>query len=432
MKIPKFIRENLLLKMTSLNAVVIIIRLIISFFITREVTGIVSKGQFADIGNYRNLIAQLTSFTSLGVFNGIVKYVSENKNNKQQLEKLFSTVTVFTILGSILSFIVLFFWADYFSIKYLGNESYAYLIKITAVIIPFISIQRVFNGVINGLSQYKAFSKIELISYIIASALTLWFLYYKQFDGVIISIALAPFIQVVIMLVLMFKLFKEYIQFSKFQWNGPFAKGLLAFTLMSFVSTILVQEIEVWIRNIIDYKIGEDDAGIWTGLMAFSKNYMVFSNAILTLYVIPKFAGIDTRVGFMKELGSIYKTLLPLFAVGMILIYFLRFFLIDIQFKGDYSAMAPLFKWQLLGDFIRLASVILATQFIAKKMVYHFIITELLSLFLFYGFAYYFIDDYGVEGVTIAHFVRYIIYFVVVYVLIAKNLKNKSEPEPTL
>ncbi|MEZ4859138.1 MAG: O-antigen translocase [Flavobacteriaceae bacterium] len=432
MKIPKFIRENLLLKMTSLNAVVIIIRLIISFFITREITGIVSKGQFADIGNYRNLIAQLTSLTSLGVFNGIVKYVSENKNNKQQLEKLFSTVTVFTILGSILSFIVLFFWADYFSVKYLGNESYAYLIKITAVIIPFISIQRVFNGVINGLSQYKAFSKIELISYIIASALTLWFLYYKQFDGVIISIALAPFIQVVIMLALMFKLFKEYIQFSKFQWNGPFVKGLLAFTLMSFVSTILVQEIEVWIRNIIDYKIGEDDAGIWTGLMAFSKNYMVFSNAILTLYVIPKFAGIDTRVGFMKELGSIYKTLLPLFAAGMILIYFLRFFLIDIQFKGDYSAMAPLFKWQLLGDFIRLASVILATQFIAKKMVYHFIITELLSLFLFYGFAYYFIDDYGVEGVTIAHFVRYIIYFVVVYVLIARNLKNKSEPKPTL
>ena len=414
--------------MTSLNAVVILIRLIISFFITREITGIVSKGQFADIGNYRNLIAQLTSLTSLGVFNGIVKYVSENKNDKQQLEKLFSTVTVFTVLGSILSFLVLFFWADYFSIKYLGNQEYAYLIKITAVIIPFISIQRVFNGVINGLSQYKAFSKIELISYLFASALTLWFLYYKQFDGVIVAIALAPFIQVVIMTIIMVKVFKEYIQFSKLQWSVPFAKGLLAFTLMSFVSTILVQEIEVWIRNIIDYKIGEDEAGIWTGLMAFSKNYMVFLNAILTLYVIPKFAGIDTRLGFMKELGSIYKTLLPLFATGMILIYFLRFFLIDIQFKGDYSAMAPLFKWQLLGDFIRLASVILATQFIAKKMVYHFIVTELLSLFLFYGFAYYFIDDYGVEGVTIAHFVRYIIYFVVVYLLISRNLKNKPEP----
>ena len=412
--------------MTSLNALVILIRLIISFFITREITGIVTKGQYAQIGNFRNLIVQLTSLTSLGIFNGIVKYVAEHKKDEDQLQKLFSTATVFTVIGSILSFFALYFGADYFAEKYLGDPNDAYLIKITAVAIPFISIQRVFNGVINGLSQYKAFSKVELIAYLFSSALTLWFLYWKQFDGVIISISMAPIIQVIVMLFIMIRVFKEYVQFHRLQWKAPLAKSLLAFTIMSFVSTILVQEIEVWIRNTIEYKLGADDAGIWTGLMAFSKNYMVFLNAIMTLYVLPKFAGIHHRAGFMNELGTIYKTLLPLFGAGMLLVYFLRYFLIDIQFKGDYSAMAPLFKWQLLGDFIRLGSVILASQFLAKKMVYNFIFTEVLSLALFYGFSVIFIKWYGVEGVTMAHFVRYIVYFAVVYVLILRYFKKQK------
>jgi PST family polysaccharide transporter len=144
---------------------------------------------------------------------------------------------------------------------------------------------------------------------------------------------------------------------------------------------------------------------------------MVFSGAIFTLYVIPKFASIHTQSGFSKELMSIYKTLLPIFGVGMLLIYFFRDLLIELIYPG-FSEMSQLFKWQLLGDFIRLASVILAHQFLAKKMVRNFIFSEILSLALFYGMSYYFVDSWGVEGIVLAHFIRYIIYFFVVLFLV--------------
>ena len=46
--------------------------------------------------------------------------------------------------------------------------------------------------------------------------------------------------------------------------------------------------------------------------------------------------------------------------------------------REDFLAMKPLFKWQLLGDFIKIALVIIAHQFFAKKMVKQFIVTELI------------------------------------------------------
>jgi len=277
------------------------------------------------------------------------------------------------------------------------------------------------------LSQYKDFAKIELLAYLISASLTIWFLYQYNLEGVLVAIAVIPVIQVFVMLFIFIKVLREYVQFSKIEFKIPLAKSLLAFSLMSFVSTILLNILEADIRGMIESKIGSTGADVWTGMTTLSKNYMVFSGAIFTLYVIPKFSAIYNKNDFVKEVGTIYKTLLPMFAVGMLIIYFGRQLFIDFIFV-DYTEMKPLFKWQLLGDFMRLLSLVLAHQFFAKKMVRNFIFTEILSLTLFYVFANYLSGIYGVEGVVMAHLFRYIIYFFVVLFLVNRSFsKNKNK-----
>ena len=276
------------------------------------------------------------------------------------------------------------------------------------------------------MSHYKNFAKIELLTYLISSTLIIWFLYKYNLEGVLIAIVIVPLVQVLVMFLLIVKVLREYVQFSKIKFKIPFAKSLLAFSLMSLVSTILLNILEADIRGLIESKIGSTSADVWTGMTTLSKNYMVFSGALFTLYVIPKFSGIYKKNDFVKEVSNIYKTLLPLFAVGMLLIYFGRQLFIDYIFV-DYTEMEPLFKWQLLGDFIRLASLVLAHQFFAKKMVGNFIFSEILSLGLFYVLAYYLSADYGVEGVVIAHLIRYVIYFFVVFYLVFRYFKKPQK-----
>lgn len=414
--------------MTSLNAVVIGIRLIISLFVQREIFDIVGKAGYAKIGSLRNLVQILTSVTSLGVFNGIVKYVAEHREDKPELQRLFSTTMVFTIIGSVVSTVVLLLFAEALSLRFFFSTDYAFAIKLVAVIVPFISIQRVFNGVVNGLSKYKHFAKIEMVAYILAAGLTLYMLYTRNLDGVLIAIALTPAIQVAVMLFFFVKVLREYVQFKNLEFKVPYAKNLLAFALMSFFSTVLLNQLEIEIRRVITLKVTEDAAGVWTGLNFISKNYMVFSNALFTLYVLPKFASIHNFFDFKKEVRNIFKTLLPLFGVGMLVVYFARNFIIFLIYP-DAPEMAPLFKWQLMGDFVRLASLILAHQFLAKKLVRSFIFTELLSLGLFFGLSYYFVDLYGIEGVPIAHFLRYIVYFVVVFFVVVRYFRKQKSKE---
>lgn len=410
--------------MTSLNAGAIIIRLFISAIIQRLLTEYVGPVGQAKVGQLRSFTQLLTSVTSLGTFNGIVKYIAEYKSDQIKLQQLFSSVFVFLILGVGITTPVLLIFSSEISTYLFSSPDFSFIIKLTAVIIPFIAVQRVFNGVINGLSEYKKYVKIDLISYLLSASLSVIFLFQYNLEGALVAIAITPVVQVLVMLLVFYRVLKEYIQFKGLKLQAPMARALLAFTLMSFVSSILLPLVEIDIRAMLDEKISGRDAGIWTNMTFISHNYMVFSGSIFTLYVIPKFAGIYDARNFKKEVISIYKTLLPLFAGGMILVFLFRNVIIDLIYPGQ-TEMAELFKWQLMGDFIRLASLVLAHQFLAKKLVMNFIFTEILSLGLFYGFAYYFADIYGIEGVVMAHFLRYLIYFFVVLFLVFRYFKKQ-------
>lgn len=413
MKLKKILKGNLLLKITSLNAIVIIVRLLISLFIQRMLAISFGEIGIAKIGQLRNLIQIITSTSSFGSFNGVVKYVSEFRDNNEKLKGLFNTIFVFCFVGSVLTSIIIIVNASWITYKIFGDLEFLNVIRLLALFPFIIGVNRVFQGVINGLSEYKKYAKIDLISYSLSITLLLICLYFYDLKGVLFSIILTPIIQFGTIVYILGLTLKEYIKIKNLEFKLPFAKEILAFALMSFVSTILLNYIELDIRTMITNKISINEAGYWTSINFISKNYMLFSSGIFTLYVIPKFARIyDGRV-FRKEVFFIFKTILPLFALGMFIVYLFRIKVIDIVYP-NFLGMEPLFKWQLLGDFIRLASLVLAHQFLAKKMVKTFIITEIISLGLFYFLAQYLVGLYGVEGIVMAHFYRYLVYFCIV------------------
>lgn len=426
MKLPKFITNNIILKITSVNGAVISVRLVIAIFVQRFITVTFGETGHALIGQVRNIIPMLTSTSTLGVFNGIVKYVSEYRNDKPELAKLFSSVALFGFIGVILTSSVLFFNANYFASKLLADVNYNYIIKILALIVPFIAIHRIFNGVINGISDYKSYAKVDLVGYLFGVILLCVGLYYKELSWVLTAIAVTPFLQFLVLIIVFGKVLTKYINFRKIRFGLAYKNQLAAFALMSFVSTVLINYIEIDLRTRLINSINIEQAGYWTAVTNLSKNYMVFSTGIFTLYVLPKFAQIQTKQKFYTEVFHIYKTILPVFAVGMILVFLLKNVIIELLYPG-FTEMVPLFKWQLLGDFLRLTAFVLAYQFLAKKLVKSFVITELISIGLFYTLSLWLIQFYEAEGIVMAHFIRNIIYLFVVALFIRHYFRRQKQ-----
>ena len=426
MKLPKFIRNNLILKITSLNSLVVGARLLISLVVQKLLAEYTGQAGIAKVGQLRNISSMLMSLTSLGTFNGVVKYVSEYKSDQKNLLKLFSTLYVFSFAASVVLFFILFFGASYFSHKLFLSGTYAVVFKVMAVAVPFISMNRIFSGVINGISDYKKHTKIEFISHFLAAVLLLVSLYFYSLKGVLVAIALTPIIQFTVLIIIFGKLLKDYIDFKSISFKVPFLKQLLGFTVMSFVATVLSNYVEIDLRTLILEKISEAEAGSWTAMNSISKIYMQFLIAIFSLYILPKYATINTSFEFRIEIKKIYKSLVPLVFIGMVLVYVLRNVLIEVIFTDAFMGMAILFKWQLAGDFVRFIANVLSYQFLAKKQIKYFVTTQLIGLAMYYVFGRYYLSSFGTEGVVMALFVSNLIYLGIVFFVLRNTFFGKN------
>ena len=428
MKLPSFLKNNLILKITSLNSLVVGTRLLISLIVQNLLAQYTGQSGIAKVGQIRNFTNILTSVSSLGVFNGVVKYVSEYKDNEKGLIKLFSTVYVISTITTIILSVVIFTYAKNLSSWLFLSEDYYLVFHILSMIVPFIAMNRIFNGIISGLSAYKVHAKIEVVWYSMASFLLIFSLYNYNIEGVLIAIAITPIIQFFVLVFIFGKTLNEYIKFSKLSFRFPMLKVLLGFTLISFTATVCSNFVEINFRNLISDKISENEAGIWTAMSSISKIYMQFLITIFSIYILPKYAKIHFSYAFKKEIKNIYKTLLPLVIIGMLIVYFFREILILLIYNDDFLGMKVLFKWQLLADLVRFIANILSFKFLAKNQVKYFVTTQLTGLVTYCICGHLLINHFFVEGLVIALLLSNIIYFILVLYIMRCDLFGKNQP----
>ncbi|WP_298498884.1 O-antigen translocase [uncultured Algibacter sp.] len=435
MKIPNFIKSNLLLKVASANTGLVLVRMFCSLISQKVLAVLVGAEGIALVGNLKNVISFFEQFSILGTSNGLVKYISEFKDDKKQLNQLFSTVFVLSIIASVISFVVLFFWSDTLNNTIFGvDKEYGFIFKIIAFIMPFIGVNGILYALLNGVSAYKLFSKIGLLVVATSTVLIVLLTYKLGLVGSLIAFSIIPLLQFLIYIVFSSKTYYNFIDLKALTCSLSFKKQLLTYSVMALVVIFCINITDVAIRHLIEDKVSIIDAGNWTAMNSVSKVYMQFTAAIFPLYILPAYAKISNAIDFRKEVFKIYKILLPLLVSGMLLVFIFRKFIIEALYTSEFLGMSGLFKWQLLGDLVKFIAFVLSYQFIAKKQIGNFIFTEALSVLLFYFFSVYFIDIYGTEGVVIAHFVRYILFlFVVLFILrhnfieyFEKNKKNTS------
>lgn len=428
MKLPSFFKKNLILKITSLNSLVVGIRLLVSLIVQNLLAQYTGQSGIAKVGQIRNLSNILTSLSSFGVFNGIVKYVSEYKNNEKGLTKLFSTVFVISSIATISISVIIFIYSKELSSWLFLTEDYYLVFHILSVIVPFIAMNRIFNAIISGLSAYKVHAKIEVIWYLIASIFLLISLYYYNIEGVLIAIAVTPLVQFLVLTLIFGKTINDYVKFKKLSLQTPLVKVLLGFSLISFVATVCLNFVEINFRTLISEKISENEAGIWTAMSSISKIYMQFLITVFSIYILPKYTSLNFSHEFKNEVKAIYKTLLPIVVLGMLFVFFSKKYLILSIYNESFLSMTILFKWQLLADLVRFIANILSFKFLAKKQIKHFVSTQLIGLTTYLIMGNLLIDLYLVEGLVMALFFSNLIYLIVVLTVLRKDLFYDNRP----
>ena len=422
-KVLNYINNNVLVKVASLNSVSVIIKIIAGFLTSKFIAIVVGSEGMALVGNLRNFVGSVQAFSVLGLYNGVVKYIAEFKNNAKELTKVLSTVFYLGFIATMLISILVYFKADLINnLIFKEYNNYAYVFRIFAIALPFYALNMLTFSIMNGFSKYKYLIVFNIFGQILSAVVTILLIWTNKIDGALIAVVIAESLIFLITLVGIAnrKNFIPLIKASKF--NFGYVKKLSSYTGMALFSTFLLPIIAILIRTYIIDNIGLKEAGFWEAMNRISKYYLMFVSSLLTLYILPRFAEINNIKDFRKEVFSFYKTIIPVFGLGLVVIYFLRHFIIQLVLTEEFYQVEALFFWQLLGDFVKVLSIVIAYQFLAKRMFWHFIITEAISVTILYFTSIYLIGEYGVVGANMAHFVTYVMYYAIILLIFYSSL----------
>ncbi len=415
--------NNRLFKLASLNSVSVVLRVFSGVLTSKFIAIFVGAEGLALIGNLRDFVSSAQAFSTLGISNGIIKYVAEFKKNTKELSKTLSTALLLGITATIIISVFCFFFASNLSVIIFNHESdYAYVVKIFSIALPFYTLNIFVLAVINGFSKFKRIILFNIFGQVLGALITLFLIWKKNTDGALIAVAIVESSLFVVTLlgVLNKKSIVPLIKTKNFDIG--YVKKFGAYSGMTLFSAIVVPLVIFFIRSYIIDNKGLEDAGQWEAMNRISKHYLMFVTTLISLYILPRFVEINTVKAFRKEVFNFYKTVMPIFGVGLVIIYFSREIIIQVLFSEEFKAVSDLFFWQLLGDFFKILSVVIAYQFIAKKMFWYYILTEALSVIILYFSSVYLIDLYGIRGANMAHFINYIAYYGMILFIFRKEL----------
>ena len=145
-------------------------------------------------------------------------------------------------------------------------------------------------------------------------------------------------------------------------------------------------------------------------------------NSIIMMYVLPKISENQKVSFFRKQASEYFLKLIPVFVVGLVLLFLFRDIAIWILFDDSFRPVSELMLWQLLGDVFRAASLVLVAYIHAHRLITHYITIDLVLSFSLILFSFFFIEQFGLIGAVKAHFVSYLIYFVAIVFLLRKTL----------
>lgn len=373
------------------------------------------------IGQLNSFIVIVLGLATGSINNGVIKYVAEYTGFPQKQKEIITTsVTITIICTVVLSLVIIGFhgyWSDY--IFGIGNDFKSIIILFGFTLI-FYALYSLSIAIINGLQDYKKYNLINILASLCGLIFTLILIHFGKLKGALFAMVTY---QSISFLIAMFTM-KNQVAFKVrelFVFNNKKTYiNLLGFSLMSLVTTASMPLAQIYIRTFITHNVGSVSTGYYEAVSRISGVYLTLITTTLSVYYLPRLSALTDKQQLKHEIFSGYKLIIPILVVMSGVIYFTRLFIIKVAFTNDFMEMESYFLPQLVGDFFKIASWLLAFLMLAKAMVKIFILTEIAFTASLILFTQYFVVKFGGEGAIIAYCLNYFFYFVTM-LFVARN-----------
>jgi PST family polysaccharide transporter len=411
-----------LIKTSFLNAIAVLVKIACSLVLNKILAIYVGPTGYAIIGQFQNAISILVNIAGGIVATGVTKVTAQHFDDQAKQHSLWKTALRFSLIASIITGVAVLLLRDSLAQWLLHRADMTSLFFWLAFAMPAMAANNILLAIINGKKEIGIYVATNIIGSIVGLVVSGLMTFYYNLYGILVAFIINPAVVLLTTAVVVQRRDWFKVEFLWGKMNGGCIRELSGFALMGLTSALMVPLSYMLIREHVAASLGLTAAGLWQASLKISEMYLMLVTSTLSVYYLPRIAEIKSESDLKYEISKVYRVVMPVVAVGAVIIYVLRDFIIKTLFSSEFMQMRDLFAWQLLGDVIKIGSWILAYVMLGRGMVRFFVILEIVFSLIFILLSYLLVNAIGLIGVPIAYIVNYIIYWVAIWVGVKREM----------
>lgn len=411
-----------LLKTSFYTSISTAITFLAGFIVIKVVAVKIGPEGIALIGQFQNTTSILTMIATGAITVGIVKYLAQYKDDPVMVRQVINTSFTIAFFSSLIISVLVMAFSKPLSVASFKTADFWLVYFLFGLFVMLVAFNTIFLAILNGLKEIRKFTIVNITTSITGVVFTALASYFLGLIGVLVCSTATAFCIFFLNLYIFRKLGVENVHPLK-RFNKTVAKKLARYSLMAIVSGLVLPTMQIMVRDKIIIQFSTTEAGFWQAVTKISDYYLSFISSVLAVYYMPRLAEINTKSELRKEIFNGYKLILPVVGLLAFSIWVCRDMIVHLLFTAEFLPMKPLFTFQLLGDFFKIGSWLLAYLMLARAMIKTYIITEVLFAALYVLLSYIFIDRFGIIGATYSFCINYAIYWIVMFFIMRKQFK---------
>ncbi|EET0017260.1 O-antigen translocase [Escherichia coli] len=413
-----------ILSISLLSGIMTLIKMVMGFAISKIVAVYAGTSGVALLGQMQSVILSLNGIINSPVGNGVIKFTSENSHDFEKCSPYWRASILYVMCFSTIIIIVGCFYAQEISLLLFGHSDNYWIVLLMVFVAPITSIGTLINSILNGLESYKQYVYTGIIASVLSGLIMIFVIVNFGIVGALVGASLQYALIGIISFII--NIYQPWLKIGYLigKISTDVKKNIAEYIFMAIVSAVSLPLGMILIRGFLIEYTGWKNAGEWQAVWKISEAYLSVITMGLSVYYLPRLSSLYDHNSLVREVKSVASIVLPIVSLMAVAVYILRDFSISLLYTEQFREARELFKIQLIGDVIKVISWVYAYPMIAKKSTKLFVFTEIVFTITLVLLSYFFIKKYGVHGANLAYVLNYILYFICVYILLNKAIKN--------
>lgn len=369
------------------------------------------------LANFMTLVAITSMLAGGGITNGVIKSVSELKPYPK---RIFTFVKASLIYSGCFAALVLFvctFFSLQISNYIFGSESYYWLIILLGFAQIGFSLSNLVTGVVNGYLDTRTHAKLQITGSLLGLPFVYLLIINYQLTGAALGVIIFYLVYVLPSAYFVYKSsFFHWVRRSKLKLKD--LSKLFPYTGMLLISTLAFPIVEIITRQMLIQESGYRDAGLWQAAIRLSGGYLGFFSVFFAYYLISEISSEAKKAIIKTKIFWVLCGTAVIYLVAGLFFYFFRQAIIPVLLSKEFYLLEELIKYQLIGDFFRVLSLVFGYVAVAKAATKTYIAAEFVQSIGFLSLSFLLSESMKpLQAVFMAYVITYAAYSVLAFLV---------------